>query len=81
MKCPILYFNDFSFLVFNGRSDYNSIRYRDVVVKLGFDDSIVSKANRIKVEKNSVLFFKDNVILKRKEFDLEPLILSFDNKL
>mgnify|MGYP001594173412 CR=1 FL=1 len=80
LKKPILYLDDFHFIIFEGNSGEDFIRYRKLLVYLGLEQSkdYFLKGDSLKIDNNSALIFKDEREVAKKSYDKKILILPFD---
>jgi len=80
LKMPVLYIDDFHFVIFYGASDNNSIQYRTMLYCLGERKIIpyLLNADRLTIYNNSVIIYKGTKMIKNFDYGKQILVLPFD---
>lgn len=83
LRKPILYIDDFHFIIFEGYSEESSIRYNKLLLCLGMErfKNHLLKGNQIKIDKESVFILMDERIIVDIKYKKQILILPFDKSL
>lgn len=80
LKKSILYINDFHFVILDGHSRRNSIKYNRVLVCLGLDrlKSFLLNGDKIEIDNKSLVVLKGKKIIDQANYNKKILLFPFD---
>ena len=77
---PILYFNDFKFVVFKGVSGKGFIKFKDIRASLGIGEleAVLKQGDKLVISDNIIKVLKNNKVISETRLRDKPMIFSFD---